>query len=76
MHDSFESAETLHRLKKKFEDEELTLSREQVSFLFDYIEALEFALHYACGADEPEKEHHSLEAEFVKEAMTPLPELG
>lgn len=75
MKDTFESAEMLQRLKKKFEDEDITLSREQVSFLFNYIEALELALNYACDDEAPETKHRSLEALYVKEAMTPLPEL-
>lgn len=75
MRDTFESAAMLQRLKKKFADEDITLSREQVSFLFNYIEALELALNYACDEEKPEPKHRSIEAEYVKEAMTPLPEL-
>lgn len=75
MKDTFASAEILLKLKKKFEDEDLTLSREQVSFLFNYVEALELALNYACEDEGPEVKHRSLEVEYVREALTPLPEL-
>lgn len=74
----FESAARIETLRAKFLDEDLTLAREQVSFLFDYIEALELALDLAVhddGDDDDEEGPHVLTS-YIEEAMASLPPLG
>lgn len=77
MRETFESDEHINQLRLKFKDADITLSREQVEFLFDYIEALELALSYAHLNDmsEDEEEDFLLKQYILRETMK-LPEIG
>lgn len=68
----FESTSKLQSLRSKMSDPDVTLDRENVLFLLDYIEALEIALDFASpeSDDDDDDDANSLVAEFVRESLT------
>lgn len=66
----FESTSKLQSLRSKMSDPDVTLDRENVLFLLDYIEALEIALDFASPESDDDDEANSLVAEFVRESLT------